>query len=429
MLNLNPDQSNPIGTQQGNRWYYFLSVVVALTFLLQPYLNSYAIGGLVLGWMLIFRFQFKWNTDLKTAFFYAGFYVLHIAGLLYTDHLDTAGYDLETKASILIIPLIYVAFKALTKEQVENLLVLYVCSVLIGSLVTLGLAFTQYLETGAINQFFYHDLSNLISMHAIYLSMYVCFAILILLQWLVSAWDKHSGMGLQIGLIVLVFYLFSYNILLSARMPTLALCLVVFAGILKVFYDRRGLFTGISIIVLTTGILLAGIYFSPVNKQRYKEALDARSIENSRHLQDGRTLRLMKWDCCVELLKSHWLFGLGTGDVQYNLNECYKSKQYTYLIAEGRQYNAHNQYFQTWLGLGIIGLVWFLGLLMHSLYAAWQRRYYLHVGFVVMFAIVNITESTLPVHKGVVFFMFFNTLLLYGHQPWPWRKRLDTALS
>jgi O-antigen ligase len=419
---LKPDNDLLTEEHQTNRWYYVLCLLVTATFLLEGYLHSYTIGLLVLTWIGIYRFQFKWDKDLKVALFYAGFYGLHVMGTLWSDNMPTVTHDLESKASILALPLIYIVFTSLSQRQVEGILTLFVGVVLTAAVWTLGKATGIYLKTGQTDQFFYHELGGLINMHAIYMSMYVCFAILILLQWLVSVWDKHGGLWLQISLIVTVFFLFGYNILLSARMPTLALCLVVFAGILKVFYDRRGLATGISIIVLTSGILIAGILLSPVNKQRYKEAFNGQSVDASRDLQDGRTLRLMKWDCCLDILKDNWLLGVGTGDIQDNLDQCYKAKKYTYLTDQDRHYNAHNQYFQTWLGLGIVGLLWFVALLIYPMYAAWQRQYYLHLGFIVMFAIVCTTESTLPVHKGVVFFMFFSMVLLFGKVPWPWRN-------
>jgi len=295
-----------------------------------------------------------------------------------------------------------------------------VAAVTVSAITSLVLATYIYQETGKVEQFFYHELAGLVHMHAIYLSMYVCFAILILLQWLVSVWDKHEGTSKQIFLMILVVFLFAYNIVLSARMPTLALCLVVFAGVLKVFYDRKGLVQGISIILIMVGILLAGILLSPVNKQRYKEAFDTNSAKTYREGADGRSLRLMKWDCCKEILKTKWLTGVGIGDVQDELNQCYKDKEYTYLI--GEMYNAHNQYFQTWLGLGIVGLLWFLAILGHGIKIAWERKNYLHLGFVVLFALVCLTESTLPVHKGVVFFMFFTMLFLMAPVAWPWRS-------
>lgn len=406
----------------GSRWYYTLILAVIATFFAMPHINSYAIAALVLSWFILFRFKFSWSDDLKIALFFSGFFGIHAVGMLYTDHQDTGLNDLTTKASILLFPLMYQVFRSLNQRQVEGVLQFFVGVTMVASVYTLVKALLFYLDTGKSSAFFYHDLSEQIGMHAIYMSMYVCFAILIVLQWLVSLWDKHSGHAAQVGLIILAFYLFGYNILLSARMPTLALCLVVFAGILKVFYDRRGLATGISIIVLVSLILIAGIYLSPVNRSRYKDALNRESIENSRQLTDGRTLRLMKWDCCADLLKENWLLGLGTGDVQVSLNNCYAAKHYDYLVAEGRQYNAHNQYFQTWLGVGLIGLLWFIGILGHGLYWSYKRQYYLQAGFVLTFALVCITESTLPVHKGVVFFMFFSMLLTFGKTAWPWKR-------
>lgn len=402
--------------------YLWLITLVAGTFLLEPYIHTYFIVGLVVYWLVRRAQPARWSQVMSLGGPFILFYLLHLLGALYSDDMGKTQYDLSTKASMLVFPLMAGVFASLSQQQVQRVLQVFVGTVLAGSIISLLRAWLLFDQTGDVKYFFYHDLANLANMHAIYLSMYVCFAILVIFQWLVSAWDRHSSIWLQILLVAAILFLLAYNLALSARMPTLALTAVVFAGILKVFYDRKSLFSGLLVIVLLLGTLLAGVYMSPVNKQRYKEVFNSSTATTSNKGDDGKTLRLQKWTCSWSIIKENWLFGLGIGDIQKNLDECYGRSGYTYLITQpGNEYNAHNQYLQTWLGLGIPGLASLLLLFGSLIGHAIRRKHYLLFGFTIMFMLVSLTESTLPAHKGVVFFSFFAMLLLFGDIPWPWK--------
>lgn len=403
--------------------YLGLFILVSASSMLLPHLQSYAIAGLMLWWIGKERFRLSITDFYGLPLAMLVFYALHAIGALYSQNDYNTSYDLQTKASMVVFPLLAGVMSRLTRMQTQQILAAFVAAVAIGSAASLALGAYDYSQTDDIKFLFYHHLAGQVGMHAIYMSMYVCFAILIVLQWLVSVWDKHGSLWTQVGLLALVLFLFAYNVALSARMPTLALCIVVFLGILKVFYDRRGFIKGVGLMALLAGMLVSGVYLSPVNRQRYAEAVDSQSTESARKGEDGRTLRLQQWDCSFSILKTYWLTGVGIGDIQDHLNACYAEKHYDYMLKDNGKFNAHNQYLQTWLGVGIAGLLSLISMLAVMFYKAWRQKHYLLAGFTFMFMLVSVTESTLPTHKGAVYFAFFALLLAQAPIAWPWKQQ------
>ncbi|MCX8491977.1 MAG: O-antigen ligase family protein, partial [Cyclobacteriaceae bacterium] len=101
---------------------------------------------------------------------------------------------------------------------------------------------------------------------------------------------------------------------------------------------------------------------------------------------------------------------VGVGDVQNKLQEVYKRYFLKYSYME--KFNAHNEYVQTLLGLGFVGLIILLFTLAFPFYLAYKKQEIIYILFIALFAYCCITESMLHVQKGIVFYAFFNSLFL-----------------
>jgi O-antigen ligase len=109
------------------------------------------------------------------------------------------------------------------------------------------------------------------------------------------------------------------------------------------------------------------------------------------------------------------LIGVGPGDTQDELQKCYQldeDKNWALLYRPDFQYNAHSQYLQTFIDLGIVGLLLFLATLVVAAFIAIKHYDYLFLSFVVLFSFACLTESMLELNKGIVFFSFFISLFL-----------------
>jgi hypothetical protein len=74
-------------------------------------------------------------------------------------------------------------------------------------------------------------------------------------------------------------------------------------------------------------------------------------------------------------------------------------------------YNAHNQFFQFLIALGALGLIWFLGILTFLFMKSIREHRTVLTFLLMLFSSFCLTESALCAQKGIVFFMFFASLL------------------
>jgi O-antigen ligase len=201
--------------------------------------------------------------------------------------------------------------------------------------------------------------------------------------------------------------------------------------LIVLFYVWKILKNNLYKVLFTLGlfllILMSGIFIPSLNRQ-WKELVDF-SKENTIILDKdaslerswgGKTLRLAIWQCSFDVLKKHWLWGVGTGDVQDNLQQAYEDRKF-YFASRYNYYNAHNQYLQYGIGFGIPGILLFtLSILYPLVIFSGKNQNLLYLLFLAIFGITALTESVLEINKGIVWYSFFNSIFAFTslkHQP------------
>ncbi len=115
------------------------------------------------------------------------------------------------------------------------------------------------------------------------------------------------------------------------------------------------------------------------------------------------------FQCVKDLFNSSPIFGTGLGDVQNDLDACYRSHGFNSLV----DMNAHNQYFQYVLGTGLMGLILYLTFMIFFIRKAAGSKNYLLLGLLILFSLCCLTESLLERQHGVMFFSFFSSMLYF----------------
>ena len=122
-------------------------------------------------------------------------------------------------------------------------------------------------------------------------------------------------------------------------------------------------------------------------------------------------LRLALWEHALMVIKDHWLFGVGTGSIGPYLEEAYEKNNFYFAL--GAKYHPHNQFLYSLAAWGIRGLTIFLLMFYSCFQTAFKRRETLIFGLTWIFFQFSITESTLVISKGIIFFFFFLAFLVY----------------
>jgi O-antigen ligase len=296
------------------------------------------------------------------------------------------------------------------------LLKVFVVSTLVASLVCLGYAFhrNNYFETFWQPYWFYwsyYDLTEIIGVQPNYLAIFAGLSIIILFHFIMGSASRRA----KVVMYGMILYLAGFIILLSGRTAMLAMIMIVSAGYLWYFYKTGRLLRGLFVaggVVIVTGIVVWQI---PIMRERLLQTFDIKQqTEWINQMGDGQgslgSIRLAKWQSSLNIIKHNWLIGVSPGDTQDKLHEQYVALNFTLGIEE--HYNPHNQYLQTWVALGIIGLAVFLGTLIVPFRKALAQSDYLYIAFIVLFAISCTTESVLERQVGIIFYALLNAIFL-----------------
>jgi len=211
----------------------------------------------------------------------------------------------------------------------------------------------------------------------------------------------------RVSLLLVVLFTF-FLALLASRMAILSFALILFYFITNQLQKRKW----VPSVVALTCILIAFlglIWLNPVSRFRViQEPLTTRLEIHQQVTQwNSVTQRLLEWQASWSIIKKSWLTGVGTGDGQDALKTYYVSFNASTMEMD---FNSHNQYLQTIIELGMIGL---FSLLCCFFLPVIRPGYsILYLSFVLLFSLMCLTESMLARQKGIVFFTLFQSLFL-----------------
>jgi O-antigen ligase len=346
-------------------------------------------------WLVEGNFREKIQA-LKSKFFLLAIllYLWHLIGMLYTTNFKAGGFDLEQKLSLLILPLLFFSESHVNNLQSLKILKSFVVGCVLAGLICLANAALKYYISGDIEGMFYTQFSPI--MHTSYFAMYLCFAIILILF-------NDGIMQNQILKIATVLYLTLPIVLSSSKSGLFSLGLIILAKLMydifiKKSYLRVLLFS--SLLIVTA--LLMYIVF-PKAFERVKEM--NQTITSSKSEVNTSTSRIAIWKLSSTIISNNYLVGVGTGDVKDALNSAYE-KQTIAELAE-KKLNAHNQYLQTFMALGLPGILILLSLLGVVAYFTWSNKMLDGALLTAIIAFNLLFESMLETQAGVVFIAFF----------------------
>jgi O-antigen ligase len=421
-----------------SRWQqklYFFSLVAVLYTTLFSWLNLNSVCIMVLA---ASRLLYKPSASIKTAFAdkvfvaYLFFFFVEAAGFFYTHNITEQGKALSKEATLVAVAFACCADALADAQTYRRLVTWYYFLLMAASVYCLAFALRNYVLTKDSSVFFYHSLTMPISQNAVFFSVYVVFGLLLLLS---PYGEPVGGRLLPPGKKVLRFTLIAFFlgmiILLSSKLLlVIALLLLVNAFLRRYSFRKNKRAVLVCGSALLLAVCLLALTDNPVSR-RYRElAAGNLYVVRQEKFNPGMyfnalQLRLLEFRFASQILHEHqaWLFGVSSGDSQGLLDQKYvQTNMYIGNPAEGPHrhirgfigYNFHNQYLETLVRSGLLGLAALLGIFA-MLFAA-ARKQGTREGWyaVLIIAIFFIPEAPLTMQHGVFMFCFFPLLLLYG---------------
>ncbi|MEM7548920.1 MAG: O-antigen ligase family protein [Bacteroidota bacterium] len=336
-----------------------------------------------------------------------------LISLIYTENINHALSDLGRFVMLALFPLAFFLSPPRFSFRQKKLLFSTFLSanvlVVLISFFYLGLVggFTQIIEAKNPSYTLRTSFTDFTSIHPTYAGISFAFCLILLILFEKSALTQLFTLD-RVRYVLITLFIISLS-LLQSRMPLIALVfIIVLITIMSTYSNKRLkrkslLVRGLFLLV----IVFSSLFFSP----RIKELIESDYKSPTPETKGSVNIRIGILDCTKQLLKDHWIIGLGRGDVQDGLNNCYKdySVKYSQIV----NHNTHNQYFDYWLSTGLLGLVLFmLSIVLPSIYAL-KGDNLLYFSFLLLFAICFLTENILVRNYGIVLFGFYNSFFAF----------------
>ena len=396
-----------------NPFYYYLVLAVIATTLFSWFnLNSYLIILLLICRLTDGSPRVALRTAFCNVFFwaYAVIFLMELAGLLYTHDFAAAWRQMESKATLVAIPFIFLAGPFTDYNGYRKLLTAYCWLLAAVCLYCLSMAVVEYGWQHDIGVFFYHNLTSAVGVNAVFFSGYVLIAILFLLFTM----DGRSRT------IPIVFFTVMM-ILLSSRLLLLLLGIVFIVFLIGRRFStmKRALKYSFALLI-ALGLGTLAFTNNPFSR-RYQELSPAR-VSGSIHAAaisdasaNGISLRLFIWRAAFQILNEHqaWAFGVTGGDGQTRLDQKYLDAG---LYQGYLRYNFHNEYIEVLVHSGLVGWTLFM-LAIAALIRMTRVTGTLPAVFTTgLILLLCSTESALEMQHGIFLCCFF-PLLHYCGRP------------
>jgi len=362
-----------------------------------------------------FKSQFDFNNDTFRLFIgFLLFFIWYISGLFYTNDSHNGMLLVFRRLSFILFPLVLINPGDMIKKKIMLLLRIFSISTLLYVLFSFGFALYRslYLKDGSFifnphpidrdwdNYFFGTDFS--FSQHPTYLAMYVMLSFFIVFDSYFNRSIRrlYRYLWLVAGVILLVslYFISSRAGILSAMILIPVYFIVQFSKI------KRG---WISVLVVVGALAIFILSF--LHNERIKYYLPdtpSSSVVDKLKLDN----RVPIWKSAIKVIRHNVVFGVGAGDASAEIRKAYKKAGYTEMYYDNL--NAHNQYLETFVANGLVGLTILLSIVAFMMYKAISRRGLIPILFTLIILIFFLFESILNRIAGVTFFSLFAFLLM-----------------
>jgi O-antigen ligase len=185
--------------------------------------------------------------------------------------------------------------------------------------------------------------------------------------------------------------------------------LVFYAGLLA-YVGRtllhRNFALGLGLLMLLAlGPWVAYLTLDSVQMRAASTTYDIQQFTEGRDLNDlsiSRRLTAMKAASLV--IRQHWLLGVGQSDTHAALMAQYSWNDFG--LRPANRVDVHNQYLETLLGGGLVGLTLWLAVLFWPLTKAWARRDPYVCFFILLQATLMLGADILSLQTGLNLFVF-----------------------
>lgn len=326
-------------------------------------------------------------------------YVLYAIGGIYSPYPDRVLVDLQVKSAILFVPLFYLFELKEPKLSLFpsfiSIMRVWIAGITAYLLFCIIRSTVLFAQGAGWSIFFSGELTPFV--HHTYVSLLAAIGIVSL--FFRSDLIRHKGWRIS-----LILFLVLGVVIVVSRGGILALFSFIILYAIYNLLWKRNYKKGVIPLLITGAILVVMATTSSVVERGL-----ARLYTNPKAFIDGNKEnsgedRYLIWEVAVQVFAQKPLTGYGTGSTSPELTKAYVKDDYMSYAEAG--WNAHNQYLQTAIAIGVFGLLFLLLSLFYPMLLSWKMKDKLILAFFYLLAFNYISESFLELQTGVCIYAF-----------------------
>ena len=365
------------------------------------------------------RFNFQWPLILLI-----GLYALYLAGILFTENMYLASRYAENKLSFILFPLLFL-FRPVFSLRPASLLIGSALGIVVASIIGIVHAFGYYAAGGDLRTSFTTVYISSLH-HPTYFATFI--ALVVFGLW--GAFLRKETLFKAIWILpfsLFALVMFTLCLSLSAFLVVAVLVAAIVLHWMRNTYGKkvyRTFLLASPLIIALFLVLMPGLkndvaatFYSVKKYTQNPKAF----LAGKTGYKTGNEVRLVMWTVSLEEIFRHPM-GVGTGNVDAHLSA--RLKYYGQLDLAKKdehgaiQYNPHNQFLQTCLEIGVLGLLALLLVVGVSWRIARQYKNYLLMAVLTSLVLNSLFESMLQRQSGIVFYSFWICVLVMMSTPY-----------
>lgn len=379
--------------------------------LLPNRIKGFPVILLFISTLLFYLFNKKRKFPFKQTLIFSSIYFILLLSLVNTENFLNIDKLLSTGLSLFVIPISFGFINSADKSSLisQNLFMYFIT--LLNFFTTIFSIYVLYIliNLGVFNQemslpdaiAYITNEMWFISQHPIYASIFISISIfLMVFLWLTNSKRTYFLVSLPFVMIqvLTLFILDRKGVLLSF---IVSLSILVFTLLKKKHFNIKSKFTVVLIFI--------SILFFTLNSKRFQELYKKDNYSDVLKF-NSTNLRYNIYACAFQKVIESPFLGYGLGDVQLELNKCYKKRSplLTEII-----YNSHNQYLSYYLSSGIIGLMLLVYVIFKLFKQSFSKKNVLLLSITLFFSIIFFFENLLERQSGVILFTFYSYFFYY----------------
>ncbi len=382
-------------------------------------------------WLLEGKFKTRFREfNFKSGLFLSllAYFVLSLIAVLYTSNQAKAWFDVQQKIALVVFPLLLAGMSPYFWKNIRWVFWAFIAGLLVASTYDLVFAFKASYAAGAdqgIFHYWVYDTHQNIGfiqlimmryslfsygylsqwMHPSYFSMYLILGIVFIFHFYKEDRQRRPLIKAAYLLVIVFFLTMLFFLQSSAGLISLA---VIFIGLFLTefkFLRKKKVITYASFIVVLTLVILGAYYVN--NKSAYNS-----DLLSSESFSKSSNVRLSIWENSVPLGLENPILGIGPGDLRDSLKEALETSGNSG-FANGN-FNMHNQFLESFIGIGLIGLTLLFAILFYAFRIARMQKNAL-LNYLLIILVLNFFfESVLNRQSGLFFFLFFLSLFAFN---------------